>query len=43
VKRTTYEALNYAIFLTYRPFLLLRSKYSPQHPVLNQSQSVYFP
>jgi hypothetical protein len=38
VKSTNYEALRYGIFVVSCYFLSLRSKYSPQHPVLKHSQ-----
>jgi len=42
VKHTGYKA-HYSVFSNLRHSLLLRSKYSPQHPVLKHFQSRFFP
>jgi hypothetical protein len=42
-KITSYEGPCYAVFLTSSHFIPLRSKYSPQHPVLEHSQSMFLP
>jgi hypothetical protein len=43
MKRTSYDAPHDAVFSSSPHFLSLRSKYSPQHPVLRNSQSIFFP
>jgi len=43
VECTSYEVPHYAVFSILPPFLTLRSKYSPQHPVLKHPQSMLFP
>jgi len=42
VKRTRYEAPHYAVFSSSHRFHPLRSKYSPQHPVVIHLQSMFF-
>jgi len=39
MKRTKYEAPHYAVFSRLLPLPPLRSKYSPQRPVLKQPQT----
>jgi hypothetical protein len=41
VKRRSSEAPHYAVFCSLPPLCPLRSKYSPMHPVLLQSQSAF--
>jgi hypothetical protein len=39
----SYEAPHYVVFSTSRHFISLRSKYSPQHPILKHPQSMFLP
>jgi hypothetical protein len=42
-KSTSYEAPHYAVFPISRHFISLRTKYSPQYPVLKHPQSMFLP
>jgi hypothetical protein len=42
-KSTSYEAPHYVVFSNLLSLISLRSKYSPQHPVLKHPQSMFLP